>query len=78
MRGSRKGFSRARSSVRRQGKAMRSASKLFQLSAENADRKHGVRERDQIDLTGIASRSSTSPTSFCRNGSAYVMPPSIP
>ena len=40
------------------------------LTAENADGKHPDPERDQIDLTGIASRSSTSPTSFCRNGSA--------
>src|SRR5579863_2882072 len=32
----------------------------------------------QIDLTGIAATSSTSPTSFCRNGSAYVTPASIP
>jgi hypothetical protein len=49
---------------------MPSASKLFRLSAEKADRKHSVRERDQIDFTGIASKSSTSPISFCRKGSA--------
>ncbi len=70
MRRSGKRCSAAGSSVRRQGRAMRSASKRFQLSAENAERKRRVRQRDQIDLTGIASRSSTSPTSFCRNGSA--------
>ena len=32
----------------------------------------------QIDFTGIAITSSTSPTSFCTNGSAYVTPPSMP
>ena len=31
-----------------------------------------------MDFTGIVVKSSTSPTSFCRNGSAWVTPPSMP
>lgn len=31
-----------------------------------------------IDFTGIINKSSTSPTSFCKNGSARSTPPSIP
>lgn len=35
-------------------------------------------EQGQIDFTAMVVKSSTSPTSFCRNGSAYLTPPSIP
>src|SRR3984885_5079497 len=53
------------------------------FKASEADSKPPVRHLQdraapQIDCTGTISRSSTSPTSFCTNGSAYCTPASRP